>query len=72
MSATATASPITRADIESKLRELQGSATRRVDTAAATGVKVAIALAVVVVLGAFVIGRRKGRRQTTIVEIRRL
>jgi hypothetical protein len=41
MSATATESPITRADIESKLRELQGSATRRVDTAAATGVKVA-------------------------------
>ena len=72
MSATATASPITRADIESKLRELQGSTSRRVDAAAATGVKVAIALAVVVVLGAFVIGRRKGRRQTTIVEIRRL
>ena len=72
MSATAPTSQITRADIEAKFRELQGGATRRADAAAATGVKVAIALAVVVVLGAFVIGRRKGRRQTTIVEIRRV
>ena len=72
MSATATASPITRADIESKLRELQGSTYASRRHRRATGVKVAIALAVVVVLGAFVIGRRKGRRQTTIVEIRRL
>ncbi|HMK13270.1 MAG TPA: hypothetical protein VK461_16900 [Acidimicrobiales bacterium] len=72
MSAAAPASPITRADIEAKLRELQGGATQRADAAANRAIKIAAAVAVVVVVSAFLIGRRKGRHQTTIVEIRRV
>lgn len=72
MSATAPASQITRADIEAKFRELQGGATQRAEATAQRAIKVAVAVAAVVVVTAFLIGRRKGRRQTTIVEIRRV
>ena len=34
--------------------------------------KVAVGVLLVIVVGAFIVGRRKGRRQTTIVEIRRV
>ena len=64
---------VTRADIEAKLREIRGTAEDAApdvpDTAQRTGL-VAGALAVVVV--AFVLGRRRGRKKSTIVEIRRI
>ena len=72
MSATAPAPQITRADIEAKFRELQGGATKRAEAAGATALKVAVGVLAVVVVSAFILGRRKGRRQTTIVEIRRI
>ena len=72
MSATAPAPQITRADIEAKFRELQGGATKRALDVRATAMKVAVGVLAVVVVGAFILGRRKGRRQTTIVEIRRV
>jgi hypothetical protein len=72
MSATAPAPQITRADIEAKFRELQGGATKRAEAAGATALKVAVGVLAVVVVSAFILGRRKGRRQTTIVEIRRV
>ena len=72
MSAAATAPQITRADIEAKFRELQGGATKRAEAAGATALKVAVGVLAVVVVSAFILGRRKGRRQTTIVEIRRV
>jgi len=50
MSAAAPASPITRADIEAKFRELQGGATQRADAAANRAIKVAVVVAAVVVL----------------------
>jgi hypothetical protein len=40
--------------------------------AGATALKVAVGVLAVVVVSAFILGRRKGRRQTTIVEIRRI
>ena len=72
MSATAPTPQITRADIEAKFRELQGGATKRAEAAGATALKVAVGVLAVVVVSAFILGRRKGRRQTTIVEIRRI
>jgi hypothetical protein len=72
MSAAAPAPQITRADIEAKFRELQGGATKKAEAAGATAVKVAVGVLAVIVVGAFIMGRRKGRRQTTIVEIRRV
>lgn len=63
---------ITREDLEDKFRELQGEATSTVEQAKSY----AIAAAAVIVVGlaavAFVMGRRKGRRKTTVVEIRRI
>ena len=72
MSAAAPGPQISRADIEAKFRELQGGATKRAEAAGATAAKVAVGVLLVIVVGAFIVGRRKGRRQTTIVEIRRV
>ena len=66
------AKKITREDLEGKFRELQGD----VDETKAEAMSYATVAAVVVVVGiaavAFVLGRRKGRRRSTIVEIRRV
>jgi hypothetical protein len=72
MSAAAPAPQITRADIEAKLRELQGGVSKRAHAAETTALRVGIGVAIVVVVVAFLIGRRKGKSQTTIVEIRRI
>jgi hypothetical protein len=69
---TATARhPITPADLESKMRELKGE----VDEASTTAVSylaVAGAVAVVAIVGvAYLLGRRKGRKGSTVVEVRR-
>jgi hypothetical protein len=63
---------ITRDDIESKFRELQGDASETVDEAKGMAFTAAIAVGVVVIAAVFVLGRRRGRRKSTIVEIRRL
>jgi hypothetical protein len=63
---------ITRDDIETKFRELQGEVdvvTDDVRSYAATAGAVAV---VVVVVIAFWLGRHRGRRTQTVVEIRRL
>lgn len=64
--------PITRDDLEAKFRELQ----RDVDDTAEQAMGMAVvagAVAVVAVLAvAFVIGRRRGRKRTTVVEVRRV
>ncbi len=64
--------PVTRADIESKLREIKED----VDTttgAAKPYVAVAVTVAAVVVVGlAYILGRRKGTKTSTVVEVRRV
>lgn len=64
--------PVTRQDIENKLRELTGEVG---DTAQAAKPYVAIAGAAATVLLlslAYLTGRRRGRKKTTVVEIRRV
>jgi MYXO-CTERM domain-containing protein len=64
--------PVTRADIEAKLAQIKGvtdDTTEVAGEAAKTGLVVA-GLAVVVV--AFLLGRRRGRKKSTIVEVRRI
>jgi hypothetical protein len=64
--------PVTRADIEAKLAEIRGVAddtTEVAEDAAKTGLVVA---GVGVVVIAFLLGRRRGRKKSTIVEVRRL
>lgn len=63
---------ITRDDIEAKFRELQSEVEVVEDEARNYALVVAVAGVVVVVAIAFVLGRRRGRKRGTIVEIRRI
>jgi hypothetical protein len=67
-----TITPINRSDIERKLRELQGGVTETRDSAANTLVTVGAVVAVGVIAAAFLLGRRKGKKRRTIVEVRRI
>lgn len=63
---------ITRDDIEAKFRELQGEVDDTVESSVGAGVIAGAAALLVLLLLAFFIGRRKGKRQSTVVEIRRV
>ncbi len=62
---------ITRDDIKAKLEEIQGDATQTVEDARSRLIAVGVAVGAVVLIGAFLLGRRGGRRQTTIIELKR-
>jgi hypothetical protein len=64
--------PIDRDDIEAKFRELQGEVEIIGEEARSYGLTVAIVVVVAVVGVAFVLGRRRGRRNRTIIEVRRV
>ena len=69
---TSTDRRITKADIEAKLEELRGGVDEGVEQARnVTKVVAAVAVGVIVAV-AFLYGRRRGRKQQTIVEIRRV
>lgn len=64
--------PITRDDIEAKFRAIQGE-VEAIEEEAGDIVTIAIAaVAVTVVVLAFVLGTRRGRKRRTVVEIRRI
>jgi hypothetical protein len=69
---SASTRPITRDDLEAKLRELQGEVEETKASALSTAVTVGAVVLVGVVAVAFLLGRRKGRRRTTVVEVRRI
>jgi hypothetical protein len=63
---------ITRDDIESKLREIRGE-VQDVGNASKSYVLIAgVAALTAVVAGAYFLGRRKGKKRTTVVEVRRV
>lgn len=64
--------PIRRHDLEAKLRELQGGVTETRESAANTLLAVGAVVLVGVVAVAFLMGRRKGKKRTTVVEVRRI
>lgn len=72
MTASTVTSPVTRADIESKLRELKGEVDSTTQAAKPIGLAVGVAAAVVVVGLVYFMGKRRGRKKTTVVEIRRV
>jgi hypothetical protein len=63
---------ITREDLEAKLRDLTGDVGEVVDTARGIGVAVAVGAGVLFVVSAYWLGRRKGRKRRTVLEIRRI
>jgi H+/gluconate symporter-like permease len=64
--------PISRDDIEAKFREVQGE-VNAIETEAFDYLGLAVAaVAVTVVVVAFVLGSRRGRKRRTVVEIRRV
>ena len=63
---------IDRGDIEANFRQLQGEVEIIGEEVKGYGLSIAIAVGVSIVALAFVIGRRRGRRNRTIVEIRRI
>jgi tetrahydromethanopterin S-methyltransferase subunit G len=63
---------ITRDDIESKMRELQGEVGEDIDSARNVGIAAGVTVAIVLVLIAYVMGRRRGKKRQTVFEIRRI
>lgn len=73
MASTApTSQRITRDDIEAKLREAVDSTRQEVASAKTTLIVVGTVVLLVVTGLAFFLGGRRGRKQTTVVEIRRV
>jgi hypothetical protein len=68
---TATAR-ITRGDLEAKLREVSGEATDTVDAVKPQLFGGAVAALVLALAVAYLLGRRRGRKRSAIVEIRRV
>jgi len=63
---------ITRGTIETKLRELRGDVEATTEAAKPVALAAGMALAVVVLGAAYLLGRRRGRKRSAIVEIRRV
>lgn len=63
---------ITPADLESKFRELQEEGDEAADTAKSYVLAGAAGVVVVVFVVAFLAGRRRGNKKSTVVEIRRI
>ena len=63
---------VDRAAIEAKLREIRGEVDQTAESAKPIAFAVGAAVAVAVVAGAYLLGRRKGRKRSAVVEIRRV
>ena len=63
---------ITRRDLESKFRELQGGVEAASDSAKSYALVVGAVAAVAVIGVAYVLGRRRGKKRATVVEVRRV
>ena len=69
---TAEAPRITREDIETKLRQLKGDTDDVVEAHKTNGLVIAAIAGVVVLALAYFLGRKRGRKKSAFVEIRRL
>ena len=64
--------PIRRSDIQAKLEEIKGEVDETASSAKPYVLAAGIAVAVGVVTIAYLLGRRRGRKKTTIVEVKRV
>jgi hypothetical protein len=65
-------SRITRDDIEARFRELNGDVGSEVEAVRPQLLTVGAAVAVAVIAVAFLVGRRRGRKRSAVVEVRRI
>jgi hypothetical protein len=72
MSAAQAEDRVSTQDIETKLRQIRGQFERTTESARSGLVAAGVVGAVVLVTVAYVLGRRRGRRRSTVVEIRRV
>jgi hypothetical protein len=63
---------ITRSDIEAKLREIKGDVESEAEAARPYAIAAAVVGVIAVAGLAYFLGRRKGHKKTTVVEIRRV
>jgi hypothetical protein len=63
---------ITRDDLEAKFRELEGGAREQVASVRSTVITAGLIGLVLLLLLAFLLGRRRGKLRSTVVEIRRV
>ena len=63
---------VTRADLEAKLTEIDAELTDTGEAVKPKAIAIGIGALVLLVILAFLLGRRKGERKTTIVEVRRI
>jgi hypothetical protein len=64
--------PITRGDIEAKLREINEGVDTGIDAGRDAGRVAAVVGGIVFVGVIYLVGRRHGRKRRTVVEIRRI
>lgn len=70
--AVSTNGRVTRDDIEAKLKEIKGEVDSTTEQAKPVALAVG-AVAVVAVIGlAFLVGKRRGKKRSTVVEVRRV
>jgi hypothetical protein len=67
----APAGRITRADLEGKLREIRGEVEQGAERAVVPIVAAAGVAVVGLVVFAYVLGRRKGKKNRTVIEVKR-
>ena len=66
------ARPIARADFEWKLVATASALNAPAEAALPIALTIAVGVGVVIVLAVFVLGKRRGRKRSTVVEIRRI
>ena len=63
---------VTRADLEAKLTEIDSELTDTGEAVKPKAIAVGVGALVLILVIAFFLGRRKGERKTTVLEVRRL
>ncbi|MCB0952173.1 MAG: hypothetical protein R2714_00315 [Microthrixaceae bacterium] len=62
---------VTPEDIRSKLTEIQGEATEQVESAKNQLLAAGVLLGLLLLIAAFLLGRRGGKRSSAVIEVRR-
>lgn len=62
---------VTPEDIRSKLTEIQGEATEQVEAAKNQVIAVGVLVGILLLIIAFMLGRRGGKRASAVIEVRR-